>query len=101
MDLTPLIKAIIMFCLALLTGYAIPWLKNRASTTDLEILLTWTDVAVRAAEQLYTSDQSAKKKLYVQEFLKEQGYDVDTDEIDSAIEAAVLSLHNALKEVEE
>ena len=32
----------------------------------------------------------------VRAFLKSKGYDVDTDEVDQAIEAAVLRLHKEL-----
>ena len=39
------------------------------------------------------------RKEYVVRFLESKGYDVDTQEVDSAIEAAVLKLHQKLEEL--
>jgi hypothetical protein len=95
-DLTPILKALVTLCAVLITAYVIPWLKARGGVAGLESLLAWVDVAVKAAEQLYTSADGAEKKRYVLNFLQGKGYSIDTDEVDNAIEAAVLSLHAEL-----
>ena len=59
-------------------------------------MLRWVDIAVSAAEQLYDAAQGGQKKLYVLGFLRDKGYDIDEDEIDLAIEAAVLRLHKEI-----
>lgn len=50
-----------------------------------------------AAEQIYNSDEGAKKKAYVVSILQQQGYSANTSVIDAAIEAAVLKLHAELR----
>jgi len=55
---------------------------------------------VAAAEQIYNSDEGQKKKAYVISLLEKQGYTANTSEIDAAIEAAVLKLHNTLHHVD-
>ena len=95
-DLTPIIQAVIALCAVLITTFVIPWVKSKAGAQDTENMLAWVTIAVQAAEQLYTSKDGAAKKEYVLDFLYEQGFEVDADEIDLAIESAVLALHTAL-----
>ena len=56
----------------------------------------WVDQAVAAAQQVLYSAPGQERKKMVRAFLKSKGYDVDTDEVDQAIEAAVLRLHKEL-----
>lgn len=103
-DLTQIILAVIALISAVLTGFVIPWLKSKISVengkvteTQAALLKLAINTAVRAAEQLYNSDEGQKKKAYVLDILKAQGYEVDQLAIDAAIEAAVLELHEHLK----
>jgi hypothetical protein len=96
MNLTPILNAFIALCAALITAFVIPWLKKKNSAQGTENLLTWVNIAVTAAEQLYTSKQGTEKKLYVLNYLASKGYTVNTEDIENAIEATVLSLHNEL-----
>lgn len=95
-DLTPIIQAVIALCAVLITTFVIPWVKSKVGEQNTDNMLAWVTIAVQAAEQLYTSTDGAAKKEYVLNFLEEKGFEVDTDEIDLAIESAVLSLHTAL-----
>ena len=61
-------------------------------------MFKWVEIAVMAAQQLYHNLDGRMRKEYVVRFLERKGYDVDTQEVDSAIEAAVLKLHQELEE---
>lgn len=95
-DITPIVEAVIGLCVALVTGFVIPWVKNKIGTQGTENMLAWVSIAVKAAEQLYTSADGAEKKRYVLNFLESKGLNVDEYELDNAIEAAVLELHAEL-----
>ena len=95
-DITPIIQAIITLAVALITAFVIPWLKNKIGAQNMDEFMRWVQIAVAAAEQLYESTDGDKKKAYVVNFLASKGFKVDTEELDNAIEAAVLELHNAL-----
>lgn len=104
-DLTQIILAVIALLSAVLTGFVIPLLKAKllsenSKLTDNQQALFRLAVttAVRAAEQLYNSEEGQKKKAYVLDILYKQGYNVDSDAVDAAIEEAVLILHRSLDE---
>lgn len=96
-DLTPVINAVIALAAALITAFVIPWLKRNTSAKDREELLKWVEIAVMAAQQLYHQLDGDKRKAYVLAFLASKGYDVSSAEVDNAIEAAVLKLHQELE----
>lgn len=102
-DLTQIILAVIALISAVLTGFVIPLLKakllseeSKLSDNQQNLLMLAINTAVRAAEQLYNSDEGQKKKAYVLSVLQSQGYKVDSTAIDTAIESAVLTLHRNL-----
>ena len=74
-DLTPIINIIIALLGALVTAFVIPWIKRKLSKEDQENLIFWVKIAVSAA----------------------QGFDVDLPEVQAAIEAEVLRLHQELE----
>lgn len=96
MDLTPLINAVIALAAAAVTAFVIPWLRKKLEENDLKQLESWVKIGVSAAEQLYNSLQGEEKKQYVLAFLRDKGYDVSTQDVENAVEAAVLQLHSAL-----
>lgn len=104
-DITKIVIAIIGLLSTILTGFLIPWLKtkidiNSGKVTENQayMIKLIINTAVKAAEQLYNSDQGKEKKAYVVELLKDQGIDVDMPSVDAAIEAAVLELHRQINE---
>ena len=103
-DITPIIQAVITLAVALITAFAVPWLKKKIGAENMDEFLKWVEIAVAAAEHLYDSLDGDAKKAYVVQFLTSKGFKVDTEALDNAIEAAVLKLHNELyrqaKEVE-
>lgn len=100
-NLTPIINAVIALIAAVCMRYLIPWIKEKISAEKREDLYAWVEIAVAAAEQLYLQSEGPQKKLYVLGFLANRGFDVDPDEIDTVIEAAVLALHSALYDKKE
>ena len=104
-DLTQIILAVITLISAVLTGFVIPWLKSKidinngkVSENHAYMIKLVISTAVKAAEQLYNSDEGKAKKEYVMNLLKEQGIDIDLPEIDAAVEAMVLELHRQINE---
>ena len=96
-DLTPIINAFIALFAALITAFVIPWIRRNTSEKDREELLKWVEIAVAAAQQLYHQLDGAQRKEYVRNYLSAKGYDVSDKDVDNAIEAAVLKLHQELE----
>lgn len=95
-NLTPLINAVIAILAAVLTPRLVAWLKAKTTAEQRNTMQAWAKIAVAAAEQGYDRDRGKLKKQYVREFLATKGFDVDLEELDAAIEAAVLELHAEL-----
>ena len=96
MELTEMIKAAIELIAAIASLWLVPWFRAHLNNEKIADMLRWVDIAVSAAEQLYEASQGSVKKQYVVAFLSERGYRVDEEELDLAIEAAVLRLHKEL-----
>lgn len=96
MELTEIIKLAIELIVAIASLWLVPWLKAKCNAEQVADMLRWVEIAVSAAEQLYDAAQGSAKKQYVVSFLEERGYRVDENEVDLAIEAAVLRLHKEL-----
>ena len=97
-DLTPLINAFIAVLAGLLLRFLIPWIRSKTTESQHGDLLRWVEIAVSAAQQMYYQSSGAERKDYVLKFLEEHGFDIDDPAVDAAIEAAVLQLHESLKE---
>lgn len=111
-DITKIVVAVIGLLSAVITGFLIPWIRSKTGINNGQIeentrwiLETVVTVAVRAAEQLYNSDQGKEKKAYVIQVLAEQGYIADIEQIDEAInsliESVVYVCHQEKKPVQE
>jgi len=96
-DLTPVFNAVIALLAALITTFVIPWIKRKTSAQDREDLLRWVEIAVAAAEQLFYVTQGPEKKKYVVQFLQDKGFTFSEEEVNAAIEGAVLRLHRELE----
>lgn len=94
-----ILKLVISVCAALITAYAVPYLKTLKNDARYERMLDMVALAVRAAEQTITgSGQGAVKKAevikFVSEWLYGKGINITEDELDQLIEAAVYQMHN-------
>lgn len=96
-DLTPIFNALIALVAALITAFVIPWIKRNTTAQDREEFLRWVEIAVAAAEQLFYTTQGTEKKKYVVQFLQDKGFTFSEEEINAAIEGAVLRLHREIK----
>ena len=96
MELTEIIKLAIELVVAIASLWIVPWLRAKLNAEQITEMLRWVEIAVSAAEQIYDAAQGSAKKVYVLGFLRDRGYDIAEDEIDLAIEAAVLRLHKEI-----
>lgn len=103
-DLTQIALAIIALVSSVLTYFVVPWLKakfnvenGKITENQAALLKLAVNTAVRAAEQIYRSDEGDKKKSYVLALLESQGYKIDSAALDAAVESAVLELHRQLE----
>ena len=95
-DITPIVEAVIALLAALISVFVIPFVKGKVGAQNTADLLAWVEIAVKAAEQLYTSAEGERKKQYVLTFLANKGFDINEEEVENAIEAAVLDVHDRL-----
>lgn len=84
----------------LITGVLIPYLKQKYGKEKVTSVLEAVDIAVKAAEQIYTkTGQGQLKKQYVLMRLNEQGIKLSEKELDDMIEASVLELNRWKQEI--
>ena len=91
-DLTQVILALITLISGIVTTFLVPYLKTRMTAAQQERLAALIRVGVYAAEQLYRSGEGTRKKVYVIQLLEQQGYAIDSAEIDARIEAELTGI---------
>ena len=84
-DITAIVQALITLITALITTFALPYIKEKLSVSKLEKLSFWVETAVKAAEQIFGSKTGLQKKEYVVNFLLSKGIVVDIDEVTALI----------------
>lgn len=93
-DITPIIQAVIALVFIVIGVIAIPWIKSRTTSDQLKEIMSWVNIAVLAAEQLFKGiGRGEEKKQYVIDFLKSKGYYIDAEKIEAMIEAEVAKLN--------
>lgn len=103
-DITPIIDAVIALLLSVLTVFVIPAIKKFVNKAEYEKMYGIIYTAVRAAEQIFKLTHpeggvGKAKKEYVLNYLHERGYNIDDEQVNMIIEAAVLELNQAVKGV--
>ena len=89
-DMTQVIVALIGLAGVVLSTVIIPLVRAKTTKQNWDNAMFWVKLAVQSAEQIYTgTGMGAKKKEYVEKFLKEHNIELDSDQVDVAIEAAV------------
>lgn len=79
-----------------LTSLVVPLIKTKVNKNKLTIAEMWVNVAVAAAEQIFSApQQGTNKKIYVIEFLNSKGIKLTEEELNVLIEAAVYELNRA------
>jgi ethanolamine utilization protein EutQ (cupin superfamily) len=88
-------------CMALITiigafvsAYVIPYLKSKIGEIELDKVTTYVSVAVRCAEQIYTTEQWQEKKEYVMDYVmniinSKLKINLSYDELDTIVEGIV------------
>lgn len=96
-DLTQIVIYIIGLVFALISAFLVPYIKTKLSAEQFKKLQDYVKIAVEAAEMIYKGPgRGEEKKIYVQTFLAEKGYNIDLTEVENAIEAAVLEMNKNL-----
>lgn len=96
-DLTDIIKAILALLAVLVSTFLIPYIKQKVDAEKLDKMRKWVRIAVEAAEQIYRgSGHGAEKKEYVLSFLRDHGFTVDAEKLETLVESAVLELKKQL-----
>lgn len=99
-DITGIVEAVIALAVAVVTAFVIPWISGKTTAQEREELLSWADIAVAAAQQLYHQCSGSQRLDYALAFLEEKGFDIDDGIVVDAVEAAVLKLHRAWENTE-
>jgi len=97
MNVTEIATLVLKITAFILVVIVVPLIKKKYDKNQLEDINEKIMTYVRAAEQIFGSEQGAEKKQWVRGRLAGWGIDVDLDYIDAQVEAAVLLLHAALK----
>lgn len=97
MNLTTIVEAILALAVAVITVFVLPWLSANTTAREREDLLSWVDIAVAAAQQLYHQCSGAQRLDYALALLEEKGFDIDDGAVVDAVEAAVLKLHQQME----
>lgn len=94
-DVTAIVNAVIALIAAIVTAFVVPWIKSKTTSQQREDLIAWVKIAVSAAEQIYRGEKRGEeKKQYVLDFLEDNGFSIDDDSVNAAIEAAVKQLNS-------
>lgn len=93
-----LLMAIIPVLGVILTSFVVPYIKELIGNEKLEKYEYWVNMAVRAAEMMWTeSGKGTEKKEYVVQFLTEtfnkNKINITDEQMNLLIEAAVKQLH--------
>jgi hypothetical protein len=65
-----LIQLLIILILGLVTAYVVPFIKTKVSKDQMELLLYYVNIAVKAASQIYSKEQWKEKKEYCMQYIK-------------------------------
>lgn len=96
-DITTLLNAIIALVAAVITTFAVPYIKSKTTENQRKTMMEWVKIAVKAAEQIYGSGKGIEKKAYVLNYLNEKGITLDEQSIEIAIESAVNDISSTVK----
>ena len=96
-DMTQVIGGLIGLISLILTTVLIPLIRQKTTKEKWDNAVFWVKLAVQGAEQIYEGTGMGEvKKQYVEKFLEEHNIKLDPEQIDVAIEAAVLQLQAAI-----
>ena len=89
-----ILQVVLTIVSIIVTGVLIPLIKTKITKDKLEKAIVITEIAVKAAEQIFReSGQGPIKKKYVIDYLKRSGLNLTDEEINALIESAVKELN--------
>ncbi len=101
MDLTNIFNIIIALLGALITTFLIPYLNSKTTAQQQDNIMLWVDIAVSAAEQLFSSTQGEEKLEYVINYLETKSIYVTREEIESSVYWLHAVIDDGLDKIEE
>lgn len=94
MDL--IVKIVISIASVLITGYLIPYIRSKVTSTRYNDFLVLIEKCVESANQIYSPEQWRTKKNYVLNlvttYARNHGVDITDEEIDALIEGFVIAV---------
>lgn len=97
LDMTQIIVAVIGLLTAILTTIVVPYIRQKTTQAKWDNAMYWVKLAVEGAEKIYKDQGLGQiKKEYVEKFLKDHNIKLDEEQLDIAIEAAVLQMQAAI-----
>lgn len=100
--LVQIVLALIGILSAVVTPVAIQYLQSKLTQNKLTELKFWVKLAIGAAEQTFTNEQSGPlKKQFVIDFLNKKGISISVEELDIIIEACVRELNLAADKIDD
>ncbi len=101
MNITPIVQAVAALLAAIITAVVVPYVKSKTTASQQAQINIWVQIAVAAAEQIYSGPGKGKdKKAYVLAWLRDHGVTVDEAQLDALVEAAVYELKGGILKVE-
>ena len=93
-----ILKIVVSVCAALLSAYAIPYLRRLAQDKKLDDIMTAVHTAVSAAEQTVKGDRKGAEKKqmalsYVSDWLTAHSIKITPAQLDGLIESAVYAMN--------
>lgn len=64
-----IVGAILTIIVTIVSGYVIPYIKQKITAEDMETLMYYLDLAVRSADQIFKIEDYQEKKAYVKEYI--------------------------------
>lgn len=96
-DITQIVVAIIGLLGTIITVLVVPYLKQKIGSDKYNQMVQTVQIACAAAEQIFAvkypeGGAGSAKLTYVKKYLASKGYDINSDDVLNAIEAAVQQL---------
>lgn len=97
MDITQIVIAFIGLLTAIITTILTRYLNIKIEEKNIDILKTLAKIGVLGAEQALKNTKGVDKKKIVIDYLMEKNLKVDVEDIDNAIESAVLEMKTIIE----
>lgn len=95
--ITKIVEAVVTILLAVISAYVIPWLRTKIGTDKMDQLNNFIELAVRAAEQLYTPEEWSQKKAYVLDLATSKVLQLGINLTEAQLDAIIEGIVNAVK----